>query len=139
MASKIGEVLDIEAADSYMKRPVGPMVTIEVKDIAKLAGYIRIPSMAEGASVTDMIRQSILYSGFPNQCQKCRRFEHQARTCNIARNKGLAGATPHNSHTDNSTRFANLRQITRTHGNEDFVESYLGPTSTNRCATNPLR
>jgi len=49
-------MLDIEAADSYMKRPVGPMVTIEVKDIAKLAGYIRIPSMAEGASTTDMIR-----------------------------------------------------------------------------------
>jgi hypothetical protein len=30
MASKLGEVLDIEAADSYIKRPAGPMVTIEV-------------------------------------------------------------------------------------------------------------
>ncbi len=38
MASKLGEVLDIEAADFHMKRPAGPMVTIEVKDIAKLAG-----------------------------------------------------------------------------------------------------
>jgi hypothetical protein len=28
MASKIGEVLDIEAANSYIKRPAGPMVTI---------------------------------------------------------------------------------------------------------------
>jgi hypothetical protein len=63
MVSKLGEVLDIEAANSYMKRSAGPMVTIEVKDIAKLAGYIRIPSMAEGASATDTIRQSILYSG----------------------------------------------------------------------------
>jgi hypothetical protein len=66
MASKLGEVLKIEAADSYIKRPVGPMVTIEVKDIAKLVGYIRIPSMAEGAAFTDMIRQKILYSGLPN-------------------------------------------------------------------------
>ncbi len=71
MASKLGEVLDIEAADSYIKRPAGPMVTIEVKDITKLAGYIRIPSMAEGAAAMDMIRQSILYSGLPNQCWKC--------------------------------------------------------------------
>jgi hypothetical protein len=30
MASKLGEVLDIEAVDSYIKRPAGPMVTIEV-------------------------------------------------------------------------------------------------------------
>jgi hypothetical protein len=76
MASKLGEVLDIEAADSYIKRPADPMVTIEVKDIAKLAGYIRIPSMAEGASVIDTIRQKILYSGLPNRCRKCRRFGH---------------------------------------------------------------
>jgi hypothetical protein len=30
MASKLGEVLDVETADSYIKRPAGPMVTIEV-------------------------------------------------------------------------------------------------------------
>jgi hypothetical protein len=42
LASKLGEVLDIEAADSYIKRPAGPMVTVEVQDITKLVGYIRI-------------------------------------------------------------------------------------------------
>jgi hypothetical protein len=47
--------LEIEAADSYMKRPAGPMVTIEVRDITKLARYIRIPSMAEGASAIDTV------------------------------------------------------------------------------------
>lgn len=66
MASKLGEVLDIEAANSYMKRPAGPTVTIEVRDIAKLAGYIRIPSMAEGASASDTIRQRILCLGLSN-------------------------------------------------------------------------
>jgi len=66
MASKIGEVLDIESTYSYVKRPMGPMVTVETKDITKLAGYIRIPSMAEGASIIDTIRQKILYSGLPN-------------------------------------------------------------------------
>jgi hypothetical protein len=95
MASKLGEVLDIEVADSYIKRPAGPMVMIEVKDITKLAGYIRIPSMAEGVAFTDMIRQKILYSGLPNQCRKCRRFGHQAQVCNIIRNSAQEGAAHH--------------------------------------------
>ncbi len=34
MASKIGEVLEIEAVDSYIKRPAGPMTTIKLKDIS---------------------------------------------------------------------------------------------------------
>jgi len=86
MASKLGEVLDIEATDSYIKRLAGPMVTIEVKNIVKFAGYIRIPSMAEGTAFIDTISQKILYSCLPNQCRKCRRFGHQARACNVVRN-----------------------------------------------------
>jgi len=103
MASKLGEVLDIEAADSYIKRPAGPMVTIEMKDIAKLAGYIRIPSMAEGAAVTDTIRQKILYFGLSNQCRECRRFGHQAWVYNIVRNfaqEGVAHRAPVPCETD---------------------------------------
>jgi hypothetical protein len=66
MASKIREVLEIERADSYIKRPAGPMITIEMKDISKLLGYIQISSMAEGTETNDMIAQRILYSGLPN-------------------------------------------------------------------------
>jgi hypothetical protein len=47
MVSKIGEVLEIEPTDLYMKRPVGLMITVEIQDISRLAGLIRIPSMAE--------------------------------------------------------------------------------------------
>ncbi len=101
MARKLGEVLDIEAADSYIKRPAGPMVTIEVKDITKLAGYIRIPSMAEGASTMDTIRQRILYSGLPNQCRKCRKFGHHAWICNANKFKPHEG-TVHQSSLSNS-------------------------------------
>jgi hypothetical protein len=50
MASKIAE-----AVDSYIKRPVGPMITIELRDISKLPGYIRIPFMAEGAKPSDTV------------------------------------------------------------------------------------
>jgi hypothetical protein len=96
MASKLGEVLDIEAADSYIKRSVGPMVTIEVQDISKLAGFIRIPSMAEGAITTNRVRQKILYSGLPNQCRKCRKFGHHARACSTSKTRPQEGPTQHN-------------------------------------------
>jgi hypothetical protein len=64
MASKLGEVLEIEAADSYIKRPAGRMITIELRDISKLPGYIKIPSMAEGTEDIATIPQKICTQGF---------------------------------------------------------------------------
>jgi hypothetical protein len=55
MASKLGTVLEIEAVESYIKRPTSPMVTIEVQNISRLAGFIIIPSMAEGVPTTNTI------------------------------------------------------------------------------------
>jgi len=81
MASKVGEVLDIEAEDSYIKRPAGPTVMVEVQDISRLAGLIRIPSMSKGSDTANIIRQKILYSSLPNQCRKCCKFEHHAKAC----------------------------------------------------------
>ncbi len=104
MASKIGEVLDIESADSYVKRPAGPMVTVETRNITKLAGYIRIPSMAEGSAITDTIRQRILYSGLPNQCRKCRKFGHLARACNTNINKPQGSLAQGNPRTRTEAR-----------------------------------
>ncbi len=92
MASKLGEVLEIEAADSYIKRPAGPMVTIELRDISKLPGYIRISSMAEGTEDIVTIVQKNLYSGLPNQCRKCKHFGHHARACITNRKKPWEGA-----------------------------------------------
>ncbi len=71
MASKIGEVLEIELKDSYIKKLVDPTITVETRDIGKLTEYIRILSMAEGAIAKDTTLQRILYSGLPNQCRKC--------------------------------------------------------------------
>ncbi len=97
MASKLGEVLEIEAADSYIKRPARPMITIELRDISKLPGYLRIPSMAEGSEDTATIAQKILYSGLPNQCTRCKRFGHHARACITSKNKPWEGTPASNS------------------------------------------
>jgi hypothetical protein len=100
MASKLGKVLEIEAADSYIKRPAGPMITIELRDISKLPGYLRIASMAEGSEDTATIAQKILYSGLPNQCRRCRCFGHHARAYITSKNKpweGTPASNPANS------------------------------------------
>ncbi len=69
MASKIGEVLEIEPVESYVKRHVGPMITVEIQNISRLTGHIRIPSMVESAIPKDTILQKIMYLGLPNQCK----------------------------------------------------------------------
>jgi hypothetical protein len=93
-ASNIGEVFEIESPDSYIKRPAGPMITVEVRDVSKLAGIIRIPSMVEGASPGDTTAQRILYSRLPNQCRKCRWFGHLAKACPPNRPPGQGGSIP---------------------------------------------
>jgi hypothetical protein len=94
MASKIKEVLEIELEDSYIKRPTGPMITVETRDIGKLVGYIRIPSIAERATAKDTTLQRILYSSLPNQCRKCRQFGHFAQTCIVTRIPIWSGSAP---------------------------------------------
>jgi hypothetical protein len=70
MANKIREVLEIELEDSYIKKHVGPMITMETRDISKFVGYICIPSMAKGVTAKVSTLQRILYLGLPNQCRK---------------------------------------------------------------------
>jgi hypothetical protein len=43
MANKIGEVLEIELEDSYIKKPTSPMITVETCDIGKFVGHIVSP------------------------------------------------------------------------------------------------
>jgi hypothetical protein len=132
MASKLGEVLDIETPDSYIKRPAGPMVTVKVRDITKLAGYIRIPSMAEGALAMDTVSQKIVYSSFPNQCRKCHRFRHQAQTCSTVKGKILEGPPPFYTHPltnpNGQPSPHSLPQVGSRKKKKNLVESPSSPT-----------
>lgn len=94
MASKIDDVLEIKPADLYVKRHAGPMITMEIQDITRFVGHIRIPSMAERATPKDTILQKILYSSIPNQCRKCRHFGHFARACIVSKAPVWDGSAP---------------------------------------------
>ncbi len=48
MANKIGEVLEIELEDLYIKRPTDLMIMVKTHDISKFTGYIRIPPWQKG-------------------------------------------------------------------------------------------
>lgn len=119
MASKLGEVLEIEAADSYIKRP---MITIELRDISKLPGYIRILSMAEGAETNNTVAQRVLYSGLPNHCRKCRRFGHHTRICTINRSKPWEGVPPSNDPLSTSRTDGKKSGGGASHPKQDQVE-----------------
>jgi hypothetical protein len=106
ITSKIGEVLEIKVTDSYMKRHAGPMIIVKVQNISKFDRYICIPSMAKGASTKDTIAQKILYSGLPNQCQKCHRFGHLARTCTVTKTTVWDGSAAISNPTSWSKRTA---------------------------------
>jgi hypothetical protein len=82
--SYIGEVLHVEAHESYIKRLVNSLVTMEVHDIKRLTESILIPSLNPNDPVGTMTSQP-MYSGLPNQCKRCRRFGHFARTCGVFR------------------------------------------------------
>jgi len=55
MTSKIGEVMEIELVELYVKRLTWPMITVEIQDINRLVGHIRIPLMVKNPIPKDTI------------------------------------------------------------------------------------
>ncbi len=71
---KIKEVLKVEHVNLVIKRPIGPMIMVELQDINKLVEFIKTPSLDEHVIVGVMALQKILNSKFPNQCTKCKKL-----------------------------------------------------------------
>jgi len=93
MASKIGKVMEIKPVESYVKRPAGLMLMVEIQNISRLVGHICIFSIVESATPKDTILQKFMYYGLPNQCMKCHQFGHFARACTISKTPILNGST----------------------------------------------
>jgi hypothetical protein len=126
MANSIGQILEIESQESYIKRPIGPMITVKVRDVNKLAGIIRIPSIAEGALPGDTTAQRIVYSRLPNKCRKCRRFGHLAKTCPFNRSLAQGGSThATNPHVQNE-KLALARSFGAQHESQPTTTKQVG-------------
>lgn len=81
LASKIGQVFEVKSFDSHVKRPTGPVITVEVADVSKLPGCILLPSLDLKEAIDATMPQRILYLGLLNRCRRCRKFGHYARRC----------------------------------------------------------
>ena len=73
----IGQVIAIDNSEHYRAKMFGPRIRILVKDLNKLPGNIAVPRLdREG-----VVKYKVEYSGFPNQCGRCRSRDHQVRHC----------------------------------------------------------
>jgi hypothetical protein len=85
LPSKIGQVFEVKSFDSYVKRPTGTVITVEVADVSKLPGCILLPPLDLKEAIDATMTQRILYLGLLNQCRRCRKFGHYARRCLMPR------------------------------------------------------
>jgi len=74
----------VEAQESYVKRLVNSLITMEVHDIKRFVESILIPSLDPNGPVGTMTSQP-MYSRLLNQCKRCRRFGHFTKTCGVFR------------------------------------------------------
>ena len=73
----IGQVIAIDNSELYRAKLFGPRIRLLVKDLNSLPRKIAIPRLdREG-----VVEYSLEYSGFPNQCGRCRSRDHQVRYC----------------------------------------------------------
>ena len=73
----IGQVIAIDNSELYRAKLFGPRIRILVKDLNHLPKTIKVPRLDREGVVTHKLE----YSGFPNQCGRCRSRDHQVRNC----------------------------------------------------------
>jgi len=123
MASKLEEVLEIEAADSYIKRPAGPMIMIELRDISRLPGYIRIPSMVEGSEDTATIAQKFYTHGFQTS------VENVGVSAIMPEPTTLVGLNPERRHQLSTPQFSGEKIERNQEEPEPLIPETIKPTN----------
>ena len=73
----LGQVIAIDNSELYRAKLFGPRIRLLVKDLNNLPRKIAIPRL-DGEGVAEY---NLEYSGFPNQCGRCRSRDHQVRYC----------------------------------------------------------
>ena len=73
----IGQVIAIDNSEAYRTKLFGPRIRILARDIERLPNTVVLPRI-DGEGI---IRYQLEYSGFPNQCGRCRSRDHSVRHC----------------------------------------------------------
>ena len=73
----IGQVIAIDNSEVYRAKLFGPRIRILVKDLNNSPQSIKVPRLDREGVVVHKLE----YSGFPNQCGRCRSRDHQVRYC----------------------------------------------------------
>ena len=73
----IGQVIAIDNSELYRAKLFGPRIRLLVNDLNNLPKTIKVPRLDREGVVVHKLE----YSGFPNQCGRCRSRDHQVRNC----------------------------------------------------------
>jgi hypothetical protein len=96
----IGQVIAIDNSELYRAKLFGPRIRILVKDLNKLPPSIKVPRLDREGIVVHKLE----YSGFPNQCGRCRSRDHQVRHCPKKDTKIQRKDPIHNSQPEGNTK-----------------------------------
>lgn len=96
----IGQVIAIDNLELYRAKLFGPRIRVMVKDLNKLPRNIAVPRLDKEG----VVKHKIEYSGFPNQCGRCRSRDHQYRTAPRKKSKLLEKHKLINLHTKKRTQ-----------------------------------
>ena len=79
IVGSFGRVLKVESSESCMGRLAGPRVRTLVSNLEELPNTVILPNFEKN---NDRGKEfSVLYSGLPDQCDRCRQFSHLAKNC----------------------------------------------------------
>lgn len=87
LASQLGEVILVEDTESYKGKTAGPRIRALVQDPTSLPPFITL--IGTDGSIKQKIK--VLYTGLPNQCNRCRGIGHYAKECKQIKNTTQAG------------------------------------------------
>ena len=91
IGEQVGQVVTVDTSEAYRAKLFGPRIRLLVRDLSKLPHTVLVPRL-DGDGV---VEYALEFSGLPNQCGRCRSYDHQVRHCPRKDNKARRNAPQH--------------------------------------------